>query len=193
LLGGEAVRSVAAIVAPETSEAEQARREISKLNTALADAERAHDSASQVRLKRLLALGERLVLERSRHPRKGPKARSWGELLHDCGIDGPRAWEAMKYAGYVEKVSSDSEDTPTALPDLREAGIDKKPRKSDVDASGDDSEPSAAASDWDIAQMKVCERVKSFAMKLPDDKRGDLAFSLRQLADTIEEMSTWTK
>jgi len=181
---------IAGIVEPAESAAEQAIREGKKRNAAVEKALTKRNTGVQEHLRELLSLGEFLAGQRVKHPTKGPKAKSWGDYLAACAIPGQRAWEAMKYAGYVEKVSPDSGDT---LPDLRDAGIDTKPRKSGDEEPADTSESAKAAADWDIVQMKMCERVKSFATKLPDDKKGDFVFSLRQLADTIEEMKTWKK
>lgn len=168
-------------------ESDRARRELAKLWVALQDAERVEESASQELRRRMLVLGQWLNDEREKYPKKGPKSKAWGDLLRDCGIEHQRASEAMRYAGYVEEVSPESGDT---LPSLRDAGVDQKSRKvdSDADASRDSGE-----TDWEVARMKLCERVKTLASRMPDEKKGDLVFSLRQLANAIEEMPTWKK
>lgn len=174
-----AAAPIPAIVAPAVNN-EQAKREIRKLNIALQDAERAHDSASQDRLRRLLVFGHRLIEERAKDPAK--RSRVFAELLRDCGIDKNRASEAMKYAGYVEELGTDS--VPNELPDLREAGIDKKPRKAEADSN---EEPGESKSEADEV-YDVTGRIMRKAQSWDDDKRRLLVHELKNLIEALEAM-----
>lgn len=179
---------VPAIVQP-ADDLEQDKREVRKANVALQDAERSKETAAQEELRRLLAFGQKLVKVRLRWPAKsGLKAKPWGDFLRDCGIEEWRARDAMKYAGYVEEHSCDSQES---LPDRREAGIDRKPRKSDKQGqkpqSEDVIEPKATKSEmddvWDVT-AKVMTRARAWNR----DKRRALIHELRNLIDSLEAM-----
>jgi hypothetical protein len=143
------MRDLVAEVRP-VRDIEQAKREGREKWIALQDAERAtqkaaeqHESKRQNEARARLEMGQFLIRERGKFPKSGRNAKHWGELLADIGIDQPRAWELMKYAGYVEErsgqwsdhISSESLYSDENLPSLRDAGIDKKPRKNEIDDS----------------------------------------------------------
>lgn len=81
--------------------------------------------AQQAAAARRLELGLLLMEARPHWPARGPKARGWGEHLTACGLTQDIAWMAMKYAGFVEEISRDSHETPSKLPTLAEAGLEK--------------------------------------------------------------------
>lgn len=129
-------------------------RAVRQAHIALQDAERAETHAEQVAAtrreeaaRRRVELGRQLCEARKAWPAKGPGrvgGKSWGEWLLDQGIEERRAREWMQIAGYVESLAaekvpatfSDVAGTPTPAPTLREAGIDKRPRKSDAPVAG---------------------------------------------------------
>jgi|SRR6516165_558343 hypothetical protein len=40
-------------------------------------------------------MGELLTIERAKFPERGPNAKGWGELLQQCSISQPAAWQWM--------------------------------------------------------------------------------------------------
>lgn len=127
---GAVVQNVVAEVAAEVRAAFSALREAEAQSI---KAEKKLDDIRRAVGLRKLELGRALVRARSAFPRSGPKAKGWGEFLEKEGLDQPRAWELMKLAGYVE-VSSTSGGRADEMPTLREAGIDKRPRKGEEPA-----------------------------------------------------------
>lgn len=72
---------------------------------------------------RRLELGKLLVQARGAWPERGPRAKGWGEYLVRLQIDQQRAWEFMRYAGYVGEVSPNVGEISEGLPTLHEAGV----------------------------------------------------------------------
>lgn len=83
-------------------------------------------SAREASRMRALEIGKKLIHARAAWPERGPKAKGWGEFVAKIGIDLPRAFEWMKYAGFVAK-SALGDETPAALPTFAEAGIRTAP------------------------------------------------------------------
>lgn len=82
-------------------------------------------SAREASRMRALEIGKKLIHARAAWPERGPKAKGWGELLAKIGIDQPRAFEWMKYAGFIAKaaVSDETPGAPAALPTFAAAGL----------------------------------------------------------------------
>jgi hypothetical protein len=72
----------------------------------------------------------RLLLEaRPAWPARGPKAKGWGEFLERVGIAQPTAYQWME----LVKVSLDSNETSPDLPTYRQAGLERRPLRSEVE------------------------------------------------------------
>lgn len=133
------MRDVAAIVAPSV-DVDRIGREIHAAQIALQDAERQADaaekSASQKReeaAQRRLELGRLLCDARKAWPSRGPNAKGWGEFLLKVGIEQEAARRMMALSGYVEEISLSRTDERETVPTYAEVGIDKRPRKADVE------------------------------------------------------------
>jgi hypothetical protein len=110
----------------ETRAAIDAHREASARATEL---EQQAAAAREAARMRLFEIGRLLIRARAAWPKTGPRAKGWGEYLQRLGVDQPRAWEWMQYAGYVE-VSSQSDETrpaPSDMPTFVEAGVRSAP------------------------------------------------------------------
>jgi len=104
------------------------------------EAERHETRASETAQRRRVELGEQLLRARRLWPRSGPKAKGWGDFIAKIGIPQPRAWEALKSAGWVEEQISSGADEIKA-PSLAESGARKKPPLSLVPDLAPEPEP----------------------------------------------------
>lgn len=118
-----------------TSDVAAITRDVHQALLALRDAESREarlekniETAREVTARRRLDLGKELVRARALWPARGPKAKGWGDFLTKLGLDQPRAWEMMKLAGYVEEISSHSDETQGRVPTLTEAGAKPAPQ-----------------------------------------------------------------
>jgi hypothetical protein len=117
----------------------QIAAEVRKAHIALRDAEAAeqraeaeHEKASENAARRRFELGQGLIKARKAWPaRRGPKAKGWGEFCREQGFTTDQALDWMKYAGFVELSGTDLDDPESKAPTYADAGIDKRPRKSD--------------------------------------------------------------
>lgn len=110
---------------------------IEKATAAQEVARKASDEAAQ----RRLALGRLLAERRKSWPARGPNAKGWGLYLSKLGIEQQTALNYMNLAGYVE-VSQTDESCLGNIPTYAEAGIDKRPRRTD-----EQPDPPRAAND----------------------------------------------
>lgn len=141
----------------------------------------------------------RLFIEARSDPSFGARGDGFVKFVEERGrVDYATAHRWMTAAGWKPPRQSGA----GAKPNQSQNEIEPKPERradsdetasDDEEKSGEDATASPAVQDWDVAQIKICDRVKTLAAKFPDEKKSDLAFSLRQLADTIEEMRTWKK
>ena len=137
------------------------------------------EAVQEERRKARLVLGRELIEARKQWPARGPRAKGWGDFLAAQGIDQDVALGHMKYAGFVEEAFPGApEDVPGNLPNGREAGIDKRPRKSEQD--DDNAEPSALAT--------LIKAVGSVVRKWPGDQM-EIVRALRRYADELERQS----
>ena len=138
--------------------------------------ERTEKSLAEVRLEK----GRILVEARKAFPAKGPKSSGWGDLLRKWNIELVTAWNYMKLAGYVDKVSSNNEDTSRPIPTYTEAGITKPKANSKQD--DDDAETAievrapASSQEWLDELERLAEVVR---------RHGKALFSAAQHLDAL--------
>lgn len=122
---------------------EQAAREVRAAVIVVRDAEaaegrasKAHDGARAATARANTALGMVLSLCRPQWSARGPsrvKGKTWDEWCADQGTSADQARRCMALAGFVERVSdANLNASETLAPTGREAGTDKRPRKTDV-------------------------------------------------------------
>lgn len=105
------------------------RREVDGLATDEAQIARSGESAAA----RRVAIGKMLARVRPQWPERGPRAKGWGEFLESVGLAERTARDYMALAGFSATVAETS-----PAPTYREAGLDRRPRKADVE---EDDEP----------------------------------------------------
>lgn len=142
------MREPAAIIAPAIDVAQAAKRvraALYALNDAKGKADRLESEIGKAReeeRRRALDLGRELIKTRPAWPKRGPKAKGWGEFLRDQGIDDRRAREWMEYAGYVEdEVSASNENNAENLPSVNERYRPRKSEPRDADEVASDDGP----------------------------------------------------
>ena len=93
--------------------------------------ERTEHTARDSAARRRLEVGRMLAKARPMWPERGPKAKGWGEFLEKCGLPQQTASDYMRLAGWISPTAGEtaSDDVPT----YRDAGIDKRPRKAEVE------------------------------------------------------------
>lgn len=103
---------------------------------------RAYGEAEKSFQQRRLELGQALTKLRIAWPKRGPKAKGWGDFLAKEGINEDVALTAMKYAGWVEThVDEVSLQRQGNLPTLREAGLRGEPSNESQEPEVTDEEP----------------------------------------------------
>lgn len=158
--------------------------------------------------QRRLYIGRMLFEAKRDVPRGG-----WEPFIAKLGVSSQRASEWMRLVGFVESTKSPTSENAGDLdtPTLRDAGIDKRPRKRDeqpdppprlerreAEASeeqdGDDSDdaPTLHASwrhDLSKALVGLDKMIMGYAKSWPKRSRSDLARALRSVAERIERMA----
>lgn len=188
----------------------QLSKRIAAAHIALQDADRVVDrvdaqaaGARAEQGRRRLELGEMLVEARKQWPARGPNAKGWGEMLAIVGIEERTARNYMALSGYQEVSETDSRVSENARPPTyAEAGIDKRPRKSDdrpsppkqatpstASRSQGPAEPLVYRNDIDRALLTLNKTVIGYARAWPQKSRKQLARSLRDAATAIESMT----
>jgi hypothetical protein len=178
--------SVPAIVRP--ANAPDARHEIMQLWHEVQSAEHAEESASQEYRRRLLELGQRLISERNKYPSSGPRAKPWGDLLAGCGIEQWRATQAMRYAGYVEKVSDPGPENlmrEAELPSLYEAGVKERHKRSASEKEPKPEQPFHIL----IALGDLRDGVTELLSEWPQESIPNAVIALRDIAKSLERKS----
>lgn len=188
-----------AIVEPASGQSERA---IHAAQLALQAADRRveatgkkHAEAQDEQRRARVDLGRALI-----DAKKTCKHGHWLPMLERHGIAETTARRCMELAGFVAAKSSTSPNVED-LPTLREAGIDKRPRKSDK-ADGD----TESSDDWqrevesrrkppepptlDVTHelWKLHDKICKFAESVPSASRQQVAQQLRETAKLIEEM-----
>lgn len=126
------MRDHGSIVQPAV-DVEALGKECRDLNVKIVDTEKLVEKAGEQLGKWRLALGQKLVEARKAYPRSGPKAAGWGRFVADIGISQDTALRMMGLAGYVESspAHAASAREKSETPTYHDAGVDKRPRKSD--------------------------------------------------------------
>lgn len=179
-------------------------REVQQAHIALRDAETASETSErkattdrEEAARRRVELGRALI-----EARRGCKHGEWLPLLERCGIQERTARRWMELAGWVESKSDtdgDVSDLPAA-PTLRDAGIDKRPRKSEQSRAAsnelppqspneEETVPLPRATDLDRALVSIHKTMMGYAKTWPRRSRIELAKTLRSLASEIEGMT----
>ena len=203
------MKPIMSIVQPHVTLATFAR-EVQSAHVALQDAERKATISDQRSIldredaaRRRLEMGRALIKakEAARHG-------EWLPFLETQGIEERNARRWMDLAGYTDSKS----DTSTSVsdfevPTLREAGVDKRPRKADRDpdmppddeespaprvkkpAKSDVAELLAYRNDIDAALSSLNKTIMGYAKSWPRKSRSNLAQALRNVALAIESMS----
>ena len=202
------MRGVAAIIEPAIDVAQCARR-VAAAHIALRDAEQIEkqdveraDHSREVAARRRLELGRELMRVRGAWPARGPTAKGWGEFLTRAGIAARTARDYMSLAGYVEQVSATEADVAeTSVPTYADAGIDKRSRadspiladqnedKPDLPRVGPAAVVTSSGLDIDRELSRLHMKIVAFAETCPPTGRQQLAHELRNVAQTIEEMT----
>jgi hypothetical protein len=192
------VRTESAIIAPAI-DLDQVSREILREHIALQDAERKlkameikTDEQRQACERRRLEIGRMLAAVRPSIKRGG-----WYAFIEKLAIGADSAERWMRLAGYVEEITRTEGDVrvnEARVPTLRDAGIDKRPRKSEVrNDEQPDREPvrqsGAPALDIDSELLGIHQKIMAHAKTWPATARLALAHELRAMAELIEEMN----
>ncbi len=125
------MRDAIAIVAPAVDIA-QLEREIQREVIALQDGERKESSISESNARRRVDLGRLLIEAKS-----ASKHGTWLPRLERMGIASQTASQWMRLAGFVEEQTKLPTVGNIETPTLRDAGIDKRARKSDDEIETD--------------------------------------------------------
>ncbi len=164
------------IVAPAIDIA-QLERAVGKANIVYEDAtrnveaaERKTESLREKQAQARLELGYALV-----DLKKGCRHGEWLPALARAGVAQQRSSECMRVIGHVEEISK----LPTSAnvgdlkaPTLRDAGIDKRPRKSDEQPDADQTDDDGVA-EWqrEIEARRVAAKVAPHSEFVPVFKR----------------------
>lgn len=97
--------------------------------------ERTAQTAGESAARRRIDVGRMLAKARPMWPERGPKAKGWGEFLEKCGLAQQTAHKYMDLAGFVSLSEGETSDD---VPTYRDAGIDKRPRKAELELDEDD-------------------------------------------------------
>ena len=199
--------TIAAIIQPSI-DVKRMEREVAAAHIALRDAEtRAESSTKRAESdredagRRRVELGRLLVEARKAWPRSGPNSRGWGEFLARQGIGEDSAWEWMRLAGYVEKISrpdGDGRENSAPIPTRREvAAAIRSNITPPAAATGEctaspvadrhSAEPLRLELGSELARLHT--KVLDMCRKWPNDARRQLARELRSIAETIEDAS----
>ncbi len=200
-----AVETIAAIVEPAVAHVSKSiiaeHIALQDVERQIASAEKRIGSLNEERARRRVELG-RLLIEAKR----GVKHGQWLPYLEKLGIDRQRANEWMRLAGFVEEQPKcpafenvgHLSSTPTSgfrtsldapAPTLRDAGIDKRPRKSDAPKALPVVEaPPPKLNDLEAALMSLDKTIMKYAQAWPLPSRRTLAQTLRSVAARIEKM-----
>lgn len=188
---------------------QKAERAIQRNKQRMDDAERLSVGAQEKHRLATIDLGKSLI-----EARTGCAHGEWGPLLKRCGIERTAGFRWMKVAGFVEANVAHSESVQQTSPTQRDAGVDKRPRKSksnpaaqDADFADDDHEEGDAKedespeSDWarEVASRRavadetalltvMLNALGDIARRWPGDTTK-LARELRAFADKIEKRS----
>ena len=180
-------------------------RQVQKAKIALDDADRlvdatgkSHESAVEQQRRARVEIGRQLV-----EAKRGCRHGEWLPLLERCGIDKSTAARWMQLAGFVEtKLLTDSDVSNLPAPTLRDAGIDKRPRKSELEREEQPdpvtdwtrevesrrAQPEAPSLDIDRELSRIHDKVCSFAESIPTQYRKRIVHQLRETARLIEGM-----
>lgn len=182
-------------------------RQVQKAKIALDDADRlvdatgkSHESAVEQQRRARVEIGRQLIEARQAYGRG-----EWLPFLERCGIDRRRASEYMTLAGYVDEKCPTQENVGhSQTPTLHDAGIDRRPRKSEREEqpdppkamprqSADNNEDRTVVqlprvNDLDRALMNIHKTMMGYAQTWPRRSRIELAKMLRGLASEIESM-----
>lgn len=176
-------------------------------------AERKTEGLREEQRRRRVEIGRMLI-----EAKRGIKHGGWEPYLLKLGIESQRASEWMRLAGHAETKSPASphvgdlvsRQVPGNVPTLRDAGIDKRPRKRDEQPdepvsrtvqeikppptapAEPEEEPSLVASwkrDISKALVGLDKIIMGYAKSWPKRSRSDLARTLRSVAERIESMT----
>lgn len=179
------MRDAIAIVAPSI-DVQQLAREIAKAHVELQDTDRKLEASEQKteglrqqQGRQRVEIGRLLVEAKS-----GVKHGGWLPYLEKLGIEARNAQRWMELSGYVESSKYDTSQNVSYLnetPTLADAGIDKRPRKSDSIGS-EKTEPFHVL----VASGRLRTSVTKIVESWPRESRRSIPGLLRDLADEIE-------